>query len=160
MSSLIQILIVVDTTLIYSATLVVDLLGSSSTFFWRLAMKMGELRESFPLFSVYCILLGIVRLLQLGLDGFHSVLDHTLCIMMLDFVNPAQIIITVITLFHRLDKLKSSEPFADTTSCSLLLKDHKESLTSLLTALKCQLQAKNQSVKFSARTLYIFDNTK
>ena len=39
-------------------------------------MKMGELRESFPLFSVYCILVGIVRLLQLGLDGFHSVLDH------------------------------------------------------------------------------------
>ena len=77
------------------------------------------------------------------------------CIMMLNFWNPAQIIITVITLFHRLDRFKSSEPFADTTSCSLLLKDHKESLTSLLTALKCQLQAKNQSVKFSARTLYM-----
>ena len=132
------------------------MLGSSSTFFWRLAMKMGEQRESFPLFSVYYILVGIVRLLQLGSDGFHSVLDHAPCIMMLNFFNPAQIIITVITLFHRLDKLKSSEPFADTTSCSLLLKDHKESLTSLLTALKWQLQAKNQSANIARGTLYIY----
>ena len=63
MSPLIQSLMVVAQTPISLPSVVVDLLGSSSTFFLSFLMKSGVLTELLPFFLVYYILVGVVGLL-------------------------------------------------------------------------------------------------